>query len=108
MRLALRASLEQLTFRCAESDQTGQTTEVSFDQYAPYGPVVESSLRVVTWNVWGGYGPWREREAAIEDSLVATNQDIVCLVESWSSAETTQAALVAERLGVEHHAFAGD
>jgi endonuclease/exonuclease/phosphatase family metal-dependent hydrolase len=90
------------------SVQTGQTTEVSFDQYAPYGPVVESSLRVVTWNVWGRYGPWQERETAIEDSLVAANPDIVCLVESWSSAETTQAELVAERLGVEHHLFAGD
>jgi endonuclease/exonuclease/phosphatase family metal-dependent hydrolase len=87
--------------------QTGQTTEVSFDQYAPYGPVVESSLRVVTWNVWGRYGQWQERQAAIEDSLVATDPDIVCLVESWSSAGTTQAGRIAERLGVEHHVFAG-
>ncbi len=81
---------------------------MSFDQYAPYGPVVESSLRVVTWNVWGRYGQWQEREAAIEESLVAANPDIVCLVESWSSAEVTQAELVADRLGVEHHLFAGD
>jgi endonuclease/exonuclease/phosphatase family metal-dependent hydrolase len=81
---------------------------VSFDQYAPYGPVVESSLRVVTWNVWGRYGQWQERQAAIEESLAAADPDIVCLVESWSTAETTQARRVAERLGVEHHLFAGD
>jgi hypothetical protein len=40
--------------------------------------------------------------------LVAANPDIVCLVESWSSAATTQAELIADRLGVEYHLFAGD
>ena len=72
---------------------------MSFDQYAPYGSVVESSLRVVTWNVWGRYGQWQERQAAIEESLAAANPDIVCLVESWSSAETTQAKLIAAAAG---------
>jgi endonuclease/exonuclease/phosphatase family metal-dependent hydrolase len=81
---------------------------VTFNQYAPYGHVVDSSLRVVTWNVWGRYGQWRERQTAIENSLAAANPDVVCLVESWSGAKTTQAELVAERLGVEHHLFAGD
>jgi endonuclease/exonuclease/phosphatase family metal-dependent hydrolase len=81
---------------------------VSFDQYAPYGSVVESSLRVVTWNVWGRYGQWEERQAAIEESLAVANPDVVCLIESWSNAETTQAELIAERLGFAHHVFAGD
>jgi endonuclease/exonuclease/phosphatase family metal-dependent hydrolase len=80
---------------------------MSFDRYAPYGSVVGSSLRLVTWNVWGRYGQWQERQAAIGESLAETNPDIVCLVES-SSAETTQAELVAARIGVEHHVFAGD
>ena len=62
----------------------------------------------MTWNVWGRYGQWREREAAIEESQVAAHPDIVCLIESWSSAQTTQAELVAERLGLEHQLFAGD
>lgn len=81
---------------------------MSFDQYAPYGAVVESSLRVVTWNVWGRYGQWEERQAAIETVLAERNPDIVCLVESWSSSETTQANLVARRLGFEHDLFTGD
>jgi hypothetical protein len=34
--------------------------------------------------------------------------DIVCLVESWSSTETTQVERVAQRLGVEHQLFVGD
>ena len=81
---------------------------MSFDQYAPYGPVVETNVRVVTWNVWGRYGQWQERQTAIEDTLVAASPDIVCLVESWSRTETTQAERVAQRLGVEHHLFVGD
>jgi endonuclease/exonuclease/phosphatase family metal-dependent hydrolase len=81
---------------------------VSFDQYAPYGPVVETTLRILTWNVWGRYGQWQERQAAIEDAVVAANPDLVCLIESWSSPDTTQAEHVARRLGVPHHLFAGD
>jgi hypothetical protein len=30
-----------------------------------YGPLIETTLRIVTWNIWGRYGPWLEREAAI-------------------------------------------
>jgi len=56
----------------------------------------------------GRYGQWQERQAAIEKSLAAANPDIVCLVESWSGAETTQAELVAVGLGVEDHLFTGD
>ncbi|MGH3258513.1 MAG: hypothetical protein ACRDOU_24475 [Streptosporangiaceae bacterium] len=35
---------------------------MSFDPYAPYGPVVTSTVRVVTWNVWGRCGAdWAAR-----------------------------------------------
>lgn len=81
---------------------------MSFDPYAPYGPAIESTVRVVTWNVWGRYGQWRERQAAIEDALVAAGPDILCLVESWSGTDTTQAEQVAQRLGLEHQLFVGD
>jgi hypothetical protein len=37
---------------------------VSFDPLAPYGPVIESTVRVVTWNVWGRFGAdWEGRPA---------------------------------------------
>jgi endonuclease/exonuclease/phosphatase family metal-dependent hydrolase len=81
---------------------------VSFDQYEPYGPVIETTVRVVTWNVWGRYGDWEARQHGIEQALAAQAPDIVCLAESWSTPEQTQAALVASRLGFEHSAFAGD
>jgi hypothetical protein len=36
-----------------------------------YGPLLETTPRIVTWNVCGRYGPWREREAAIAAALRA-------------------------------------
>jgi endonuclease/exonuclease/phosphatase family metal-dependent hydrolase len=81
---------------------------VTFDPYAPYGPVVESSMRIVTWNVWGRYGEWEARQHGIEEALVASAPDIVCLVESWCRAEDTQASRTAARLGFAHHDFVGD
>ncbi len=81
---------------------------MSFNQYEPYGPVVETTVRIVTWNVWGRYGRWRERQAGIEETLAAAAPDLVCLAESWSHPEATQPELVARRLGLAHSLFAGD
>jgi endonuclease/exonuclease/phosphatase family metal-dependent hydrolase len=80
---------------------------VTYDQYQPYGPVAETTMRIVTWNVWGRYGRWRERQAGIEDALAAAAPDVVCLVESWSHPDATQPELVAARLGLGHSMFAG-
>ena len=82
---------------------------MSFDPYAPYGPVVTSTIRVVTWNVWGRYGPDCEaRQAALEETLVETAPDLVCLVEAWRQGDRTQPARVAARLGLPYHRFTGD
>ncbi len=72
---------------------------MSFDPYAPYGPVVSSTVRVVTWNVWGRYGADTEaRQAALEETLAQTAPDLVCLVEAWRQDDRTQPARVAARL----------
>jgi endonuclease/exonuclease/phosphatase family metal-dependent hydrolase len=82
---------------------------VSFDPYAPYGPLIESTIRVVTWNVWGRYGPDPEaRQAALEQALEQTKPDLICLVEAWRQGKQTQPARIAARLGLPHHTFAGD
>jgi endonuclease/exonuclease/phosphatase family metal-dependent hydrolase len=80
---------------------------VSFDQYAPYGPVTDTTVRIVTWNVWGRYGRWAERQAGIEESLAAAAPDVVCLVESWSAEDADQPGQLARRLGFEHSVFSG-
>jgi len=81
---------------------------VSFDQYAPYGPVTETTVRIATWNVWGRFGQWAEREAGIEETLAAAAPDVVCLVESWSAGDADQPGQFARRLGFWHSVFAGD
>jgi len=73
---------------------------VSFDPHAPYGPVVTSTIRVVTWNVWGRYGTDREaRQTALEEALVAAAPDLVCLVEAWRQGDQTQPGRAGSRPG---------
>ena len=42
---------------------------MEFDPYQPYGPLVETTVRVVTWNVWGRYGEFAVRDPLIEAEL---------------------------------------
>jgi endonuclease/exonuclease/phosphatase family metal-dependent hydrolase len=82
---------------------------VAFDPYAPYGPVVESTVRVVTWNVWGRYGPdWETRQLALEATLAEAGPDVICLVEAWRQGESSQPGRIADRLGLRYHQFVGD
>ncbi len=81
---------------------------MSSDPYAPYGPLLDTTIRVVTWNVWGRYGAWAQRQAGIEDELAGAVPDVVCLVESWATPDITQADRVGDRLGLEHRLFVGD
>ena len=83
--------------------------QVSFDPYAPYGPLVESSVRVVTWNVWGRYGPgWETRQLALEETLAEVAPDVICLIEAWRDGASSQPERLGRRLGLPYHHFAGD
>jgi endonuclease/exonuclease/phosphatase family metal-dependent hydrolase len=82
---------------------------MSFNPYAPYGPLTSSTIRVVTWNVWGRYGlDCEARQEALEQTLEQTAPDLVCLVEAWRQGDSTQPGRVAARLGLAHHRFVGD
>jgi endonuclease/exonuclease/phosphatase family metal-dependent hydrolase len=70
-----------------------------------YGPLVETTLRIVSWNVWGRYGPWEERQPAILQNLRGIDADIVCLQEAWSDDDRSQPAHLADALGL-HHEYA--
>src|SRR5437763_11427150 len=72
-----------------------------------YGSLIETTLRIITWNVWGLYGPWPEREAAIVATLRDASPDIVVLTESWAKGGDSQCARLAGPLGLPHHAFSG-
>jgi endonuclease/exonuclease/phosphatase family metal-dependent hydrolase len=81
---------------------------MAFDPYQPYGPVVTTTMRVVTWNVWGRYGDHEGREAGIEDALVEAGPDVVCLVESWALDSDRQVDRIGERLHLGHSCFVGE
>src|SRR5215207_5086304 len=53
----------------------------------PYGPLVSTVLRAVTWNVWGRFGPWQQRQRAIDSVLAASSPDLVFLQEAWSAVD---------------------
>lgn len=71
------------------------------------GALVESTVRVVTWNVWGRYDDWEAREAAVVATLAEVRPDVVVLAESWATATDSQCARLAGPLGLPHHTFSG-
>ena len=72
----------------------------------PYGALVETRLRVLTWNLWWRFGPWERRRPAIAATIAALDPDVVALQEVWGEpGGTSFAAELAEGLG-HHHAFA--
>jgi endonuclease/exonuclease/phosphatase family metal-dependent hydrolase len=70
----------------------------------PYGELVSTVLRAVTWNVWGRFGPWAQRDAVIRSVLAAAQPDVVLLQESWSAVDGhDQVDDLARQLGLPHH-----
>jgi endonuclease/exonuclease/phosphatase family metal-dependent hydrolase len=71
------------------------------DSWDPgYGPLIDTRMRVATWNVWGRYGPWEERQPIIEANLRAIDADIICLQEAWEDDTRSQPAALAAALGM--------
>jgi endonuclease/exonuclease/phosphatase family metal-dependent hydrolase len=68
-----------------------------------FGALIDTRLRVVTWNLWGRGGPWEARLAGITSTLVAARPDVVALQEVWAEERgRNQAAVLAEALGFQH------
>ena len=68
----------------------------------PYGPLIESRVHLVTWNLWWRLGDWKHRATAIAQTLEELHPDLVCLQEVWQEGRHNQAAELAERLGMIH------
>jgi endonuclease/exonuclease/phosphatase family metal-dependent hydrolase len=69
----------------------------------PYGPLLETRLRVLTWNLWWRFGPWERRRPAIAATLAELRPDVVALQEVWGEpAGTDLAAELAGDLGYDH------
>ncbi|MFI6037444.1 endonuclease/exonuclease/phosphatase family protein [Streptomyces sp. NPDC051315] len=55
-------------------------------------------MRVVTWNLWWRFGPWRDRQKAILSVLRDLDPDVVGLQEVWSADGENQAEWLAGEL----------
>ncbi|MEU8402748.1 endonuclease/exonuclease/phosphatase family protein [Nonomuraea sp. NPDC048892] len=62
----------------------------------PYGPLIGTRVRVLTWNVWGESGPYARRAKVIEKVVREHDPDVVALQE-WAG----------QSLGYEHVASYG-
>ncbi len=56
-------------------------------------------MRIVTWNLWWRFGPWEQRQDAIQAELVDIDADIVLLQEVFADEDRDQAAELASVLG---------
>ena len=52
-------------------------------------------MRLMTWNIWHHFGPWQERQAAIEHVIKAENPDVLFMQEVHTTEQ--QAEKLAEK-----------
>jgi endonuclease/exonuclease/phosphatase family metal-dependent hydrolase len=65
-----------------------------------FGPLLDTRLRVVTWNLWGRGGPFEARLDAIAATLDDVAADLVALQEVWEeTGGRSQAEVLAAALG---------
>jgi endonuclease/exonuclease/phosphatase family metal-dependent hydrolase len=65
--------------------------------------LIDTRMRVLTWNLWWRFGPWEARQAAITSTLRRVDADVVALQEVWAEVGgANQAAILAGELGYEH------
>jgi endonuclease/exonuclease/phosphatase family metal-dependent hydrolase len=69
------------------------------DEQGPYGTLIDTRLRVLSWNLWHRFGPWEARRPAIAATLARLDADVIGLQEVWADADVSFAEELAERLG---------
>jgi endonuclease/exonuclease/phosphatase family metal-dependent hydrolase len=65
----------------------------------PYGRLLGTRLRVMTWNLWWRFGPWQARRHAIAATLASVDADIIALQEIWGADGVTLAGELASEFG---------
>jgi len=63
-----------------------------------------STVRLLTWNIWGKNTDWQAREGALLAVIADVGADIVAVQEAWTDPSgSTQTARLACALGFAHH-----
>lgn len=68
--------------------------------------LIDTRLRVATWNLWWRFGPWQERLRLITEELRRVDADVVCLQEVWADEDDRSSRRIADQLGYDE-VFAG-
>ncbi|HKA94152.1 MAG TPA: endonuclease/exonuclease/phosphatase family protein [Acidimicrobiia bacterium] len=65
--------------------------------------LIETRMRVATWNLWWRFGPWEERQPAIAEALHRLDADVIGLQEVWDIRDGLgQSETLGEKLGYQH------
>jgi endonuclease/exonuclease/phosphatase family metal-dependent hydrolase len=65
--------------------------------------LLETRLRVLTWNLWWRFGPWEQRQPAIAATVRRIDADVLALQETWNDGESSsQVRDLAAALGYEY------
>jgi endonuclease/exonuclease/phosphatase family metal-dependent hydrolase len=71
---------------------------------AAFRPLIDTTVNVMTWNVWHRFGPWERRQSAIVHTITQCQPDIITLQEVPRSADgETLADKLAAKLGMHAH-----
>lgn len=76
------------------------------DDPASASDLLDTHVRVATWNLWWRFHNWEERLPLVIDRLRAADPDVIALQEVWHDGDTSSAHVIADALGYEA-AFAG-
>ncbi|MFV0524295.1 MAG: endonuclease/exonuclease/phosphatase family protein [Acidimicrobiales bacterium] len=60
------------------------------------------TMHVLTWNLWWRFGPWRERQPAIEAELASCAPDVACFQEVWAIDGDDQMDRITSATGLRH------
>lgn len=72
------------------------------DPEGPYGTLIDTRVRVLTWNLWWQYGDWEARRPAIAATLARLDADVICLQEVWDDGSVCFSQELADGLGFHH------
>lgn len=72
---------------------------MTIDDEGPFGPLIDTTVKVMTWNLWWRLGRWEQRFPAIVETLRRIDADVIALQEVWADADGRQVDLLATALG---------
>ncbi len=75
-------------------------------EHAPFGPLVDTTMSVATWNLWWRFGDHEARFDAIVDTLLRLDPDVIGLQEVWDDGNRNLAAELADAMGGRHWVYA--